>query len=112
MSTRIIDLELSHELKPVWGMEGYEGLCALVRWQGQPIGWIYMGGFNHSFVCSECLLESIRKQLGWQILYHSLRRDVQILQADPSTLPPISVVVCASDWTIQRELSLRTLTSL
>jgi len=112
MSTRIIDLELSHELKPVWGMEGYEGLCALVRWQGQPIGWIYMGGFNHSFVCSECLLESIRKQLGWQILYHSLRRDVQILQADPSTLPPISVVVCASDWTIQLELSLRTLTSL
>lgn len=112
MPIKIIDLELSHELKPVWGMEGYEGLCALVRQQGQPIGWIYTGGLNHSLVSSECLLESIRQQLGWQILCHSLRGDAQTLQADPTTLPPISVVVCVSDWTIQLELSLRALTSL
>ncbi len=112
MPIKIIDLELSDKLEPVWGMEGYEGLCALVRRQSQPIGWIYTGGLNQSFVSSECLLESIRQQLGWQILCHSLRGDVQTLQADPTTLPPISVVVCASDWTIQPELSLRALISL
>lgn len=112
MPIKIIDLELSSTLKPVWEMEGYEGLCALVRQQGQPIGWIYTGGLNQSFVSSECLLESIRQQLYWQILCHSLRGDVQTLQVDPTTLPPISVVVCASDGTIQPELSLRALTSL
>jgi hypothetical protein len=42
MPIKIVELELTEGLRPIWGMEGYEGLCALVRYHRDLVGWIYI----------------------------------------------------------------------
>jgi|GEM_PF-1577922 len=112
MPMKVVDLELSEGLKPIWGMEGYEGLCALVRHKRQPVGWIYTGASNQSLVSPECLLEAIRQQISWQILTRILSGDPDALLANSSLLPSISIIVCASDRTVQLESCLRALIAL
>jgi len=112
MPMKIVDLELTEDLMPIWGMEGYEGLCALARYQGEPVGWIYTRGLNQSVVSPECLCEAIRQQISWQRLSSMLRADPEALCPQSVLSPPISIVVCTSDRTVQLESCLQALASL
>jgi hypothetical protein len=95
MPVKVIDLDLSKGLKPIWGMEGYDALRALVRYRSRPIGWIYTRGLNKSAVSTDCLAEAIKQQLGGQLL-KTMLSDRSNGRADP-TLAPISIIICVSD---------------
>jgi len=105
MPVKVIDLDLSKGLKPIWGMEGYDELRALVRYRSRPIGWIYPRGLNKSAVSTDCLAEAIKQQLGGQLL-KTMLSDRSNGRADP-TLAPISIIICVSDRTTQLERCLR-----
>ena len=112
MPMKIVELELTEDLGPIWGMEGYEGLCALARYHGEPVGWIYTRGLNQAVVSPACLYEAIRQQISWQLLSSMLRADPEALCPQSVLSPPISIVVCTSDRTVQLESCLQALASL
>ena len=99
MPVKIIDLELSEPVKPVWGMEGYEGLSLLVRYHGKPVGWAYTAGFNCSFVSSDRIMQAIDSQISWQCVEAVLGEGPSVHGSRSEELPPISVIVCCGDST-------------
>ncbi len=94
MPMKILDLELTEEIKPVWGMEGYDGLFVLARYHRRPVGQAVIAGLRHPVVSVEQLKSAINK-LAWDLMPAVLGRQFfnEIAPANPST--PISVVVCA-----------------
>lgn len=94
MPVKVIDLELSEPLKPIWGMEGYEGARLLVRYHGKPVGWTYAVGSNHSFISPERISQAIDNHMSWQCVEAVLGERHEENDHIPNKLPPISVIVC------------------
>ena len=40
MSIKVLDLELTRPIKPVWGMAGFKALRLLARYKGYPLRWV------------------------------------------------------------------------
>lgn len=103
MSVKVHDLELSEELKPVWGNEGYEGLYTLVRYHGRPFGWAYTANPYQQVISTSRLREAIAEQLGWKLVSAVLGKQIIAERTDSMPLWPISIVVCTRDRTDQLE---------
>ena len=112
MSMKIVELELTEDLKPIWGMEGYDGLCALVRHHREPVGWTYIPRLQQAVISPECLCEAIRQQIPWQILSSILRADPDAVLSKSIQLPAISIIVCVSERTVHLEACLQALAVL
>lgn len=74
--------------RPVWGLLGYDSAQVLVRNGAQPVGWVKISADSRDVLDEDVLRQAIRDQLG-----EIPERDL----AEPSELPPISVVVCTRD---------------
>jgi GT2 family glycosyltransferase len=108
---RVAELELAEGIKPMGGLDGYAALYLLVRYQGQPIGWAWLGGLSGGEVPVSQLRAAISQQLGWEF--------VPLLLAGPPVAPPqvraagpISVVVQAGGRAADLEACLRALRAL
>lgn len=94
---KVLDIELSEEVKPVWGLEGYDALRILVRYHERPVGWTYIHPLRKPVVSAELLRETIAEQLGWELVQAVHGRQLSSQATGSTPLPPISVVVCTRD---------------
>lgn len=97
MSRKVINLDLAEKLSPLWGVEDYEEVCALVRYQEQPVGWVKLPGHGQSIISSEQLIGAINQQLGWQLVLAILGKQFGKRVGDIPPLPPVSIVICTRD---------------
>jgi glycosyltransferase involved in cell wall biosynthesis len=111
MAIKVLELELSEQITPVLGVEGYSGLYILVRYQGRPVGRIHIT-VHQPVVSAERLREAITEQLGWELLPHVLGELIVPRAAGKKPLPPISVVVCTRDRVDQLKCCLQALMTL
>lgn len=111
MAVKVLELELTEQIRPVWGMEGYSGLYILARYRGRPVGWAYMT-VREPVVSAERLCEVIRKQLAWELVPHVLGDTITPRTPTSTALPPISVIICTRDRTDQLKHCLRALLTL
>jgi glycosyltransferase involved in cell wall biosynthesis len=111
MAIKVLELELSEPLEPVWGVEGYIGLYALVRYHGRPVGWVHVT-VQQPVVPAEQLRQAIGEQLGWELIPRVLgeRFGAEVVGSVP--LPPISVVICTRDRADQLARCLQALLAL
>jgi GT2 family glycosyltransferase len=110
MPTKTLDLELSEGIRPIWGIEGYDKLRVLVRYHGQPVGWIYIT-VRQPVVSTERLREAITEQLGWELILAVLGKQFIAEEAGSVPLVPISVV-CIRDRAEQLKCCLQALMAL
>ncbi len=109
MATKILDIDLSETLQPVWGMERYKGLYALVRYRGQFLGWASVKNPDAQPVLTvDRVRETILKELHWP-LAQALLKERLASDRSPAQLPPISVVVCSQGSPEQLGLCLTSL---
>ncbi|HEY3305106.1 MAG TPA: glycosyltransferase [Candidatus Binatia bacterium] len=107
MPMKVLDLEISEEIKPIWGMEGYDGLLVLARYHRLPVGQAVITGLRHPVVSVEQLKAAIDKLAG-DLMPSVLGRQFSSETAAESPSTPISVVVSA-DQSSRLELCLQAL---
>ncbi len=112
MSNKIIDLELTEKLVPIWGIEKFDGVCIFVRYEGIPVGWVYIDGIRQPVLSVERLREAIVEQLGWEIVPAVLGKHISNGATDNGPLVPISVIVCSRERSNRLERCLQTLLTL
>jgi len=111
MAIKVLELELSEQIRPIWGVEGYNKLHILVRYQGRPVGWTYIA-VQQPVVSAERLREAITEQLGRELLPYVLGELIVPRAAGSRPLPPISVVICTRDRAEQLKCCLQALMAL
>jgi len=110
MPTKVVELDLSEELQPVWGTDRYDTLHVLVRYHGQLIGWIWPKSPPwQSIVPTEQLREEIARDLCWPLAHALLKQHLEPERIGSAPMPPISVVVCAHGRPDQLRLCLEAL---
>ncbi|MDZ7959633.1 MAG: glycosyltransferase [Aulosira sp. DedQUE10] len=117
MPTKVLELELSEKIVPIWGGEGYDSLLILVRYHQQPLSWVWVSISNPStpMVSAEQLQQEIANQLGTELMRAVSKRnlsDRETSSKPPEAISPISVIVCTRDRTTQLERCLQSLLSL
>jgi len=88
---KVVQVELARGLAPVWTGGRYAVVCALVRHQGVPLGWVDVPCDGRAELGADAMREAIERQLG------ALLPAVVLGSAAPpapGATPPISVVVC------------------
>src|SRR5215212_1030175 len=116
-----MDVELSDPPQPLENMDGYQGLKALVRLHGTPIGYVELPLYGTTYTPAD-LRRLILRQLKWPMLWHHLRDMLEdplqpgglgveelLNVRHPATnkLPPlITVAVCTRDRAESLKLSL------
>jgi len=53
MPVKVIDVELSAPLEPLYRLEGYQGLRALVRLHGTPVGYVELPLLGNTFTAED-----------------------------------------------------------
>ena len=97
MAIKIVEIEVTEPLRPVWGLEGYDRVRMLVRHEGEPLGWAEVAPLRRAALSAAQAREAIDDYLGWAVARSILTRDVGRPVADDTKLPPISVVICTRD---------------
>ena len=96
MPIKITDLELSQEITPL-AVDGYNGVCALVRYHGRPIGWINSDSPLSSVLSIESVTRAVDDQVGWQCIQAVLGAVPGNAEPQSNGLPAVSVIVCIDD---------------
>jgi len=113
MPAKVFDIELSDELKPVWGTEKYDWLWILMRYRGRPFGWISVSnGHWRPVISTEQLSQTIAEQVGWPLTLGLLRDQASMGTKELFGSDPISIVVCSRDRADLLDGCLRALLSL
>ncbi len=101
MAIKVLEIEFTEQINPIWGLEKYEGVRILVRYRGRPIGWAYVNNNPwQQTISADRVRQTIVEQIGKELIRSSLAD-----QLAPSTaefdreLPPISIVICTRDRT-------------
>jgi len=100
VAVRIGELELSEGIRPLEGLDGYRSAALLVRWQGQPIGWVRIPGdvAEAGRISAERVREAVTDQLGRDLAGRLLGIPVSVASPrEQAPAPAISVVVCTRD---------------
>jgi GT2 family glycosyltransferase len=98
MPAKMLELDLSGKITPIWGTEKHDWLYILVRYYGQPIGWISVNNIRrHPVVSVEQMRDAIAHQVGWPLAKALLNEQIRINGPRTDALAPISVVVCTRD---------------
>ncbi|MEW6402106.1 MAG: glycosyltransferase, partial [Chloroflexota bacterium] len=107
-SKKVVEIELSNGVSGV-DLEGHDGLYALIRSQGRPLGCVTLINQNGSGVITAMtLLQAIAKDLG-EI---AIRLAWTPPLSTPPAWPPITVIVCTRNRTVQLAECLRALFDL
>jgi glycosyltransferase involved in cell wall biosynthesis len=113
MPTKVLGLELSKKMRPIWGVERYDWLRILVRYHGHPVGWVPINNdLWQPVIPTERLREAVVERLGWELVLTVLGEQFNARAAGSTPLAPISVVVCTRDRTDQLEGCLQALLAL
>jgi len=114
MPTKIVELEFSEEIAPIWGLENYDSLWILVRCHKRPIGWVWysISNSNIPMISAEQLRQAILEQLGERLILEMIMTQLSNPQVDNYSMEPISIVVCTRDRTQQLEVCLKSLLAL
>lgn len=109
---KVIDVELSHPLTTIEGLEGYMGVHGLVRLHGVPIGYVeapITSGCCEAATLSKLILEQHSRKIVQQLLANGLAappkpgglRLEDLFDVPPpafkGTLPLVTVAVCTRD---------------
>lgn len=108
------DIELSEKIAPVWVGSRYDSLYILVRYEQQPIGWVWFSIPNSSIpmISAEQLRQAILEQLGERLIPEMIMTQLSNPQVDNYSMEPISIVVCTRDRAQQLEVCLKSLLAL
>lgn len=112
MQTKVLELELTEEIKPLSGLDDFQSLFVLVRYQGHPVGTAMVGGLRGSVVSAGRLREIIAEQVSWKLMPVVLGRQFGGATGQNRPLPSITVVVCTRDRTLQLRSCLQALLAL
>ena len=124
---KVVDIELSHPIQAVEGLDGYLGLRGLIRLHGIPIGYI-SAPITLGHCTAETLSKLILEQHSWAILCQLLenglaspQRPEELTLEHLIALPPVeysgewplvTVVVCTRDRPDDMKLCLEAITKL
>ncbi len=100
MAVKLLDIEFSEPINPIRGLEEYEKIRILVRYQGVPIKWVEM--FNNPWLAiipAEQVRVAIFEQIGKELTKVILTEKLDLKPQPNNLLPPISVVICTRDRT-------------
>ena len=100
MPIKITDLELSQEITPL-AVDGYDGVAALVRYHGRPIGWIYRDTPRSSVLSVESVTRAVDDQVSWQCIQAILGEVPGHAEPQSVGLPAVSVILCVDDSTFR-----------
>jgi glycosyltransferase involved in cell wall biosynthesis len=95
-SKKIVEIELSNGIPDI-DVTGFDGLHALVRIHGQPLGCVTFSVQNETRIPTMALHQSIMSYLGWEAIPYVLGTPPSVC----TTWPPISVIVCTRNRTSQ-----------
>ncbi|MBD2081284.1 glycosyltransferase [Leptolyngbya sp. FACHB-17] len=112
MPTKVLDLELSEPIAPIWAGEEFDSFWIFVRDRGQLVGRVRLSADQSNFpvLSSDRIQHAILEQLGQNILQMATQQ--QLTEPTPPVQEPISVVVCTRNRTGQLKRCLRSLTAL
>jgi len=99
MATKLIELELSEKIIPIPTDASYTDYRILVRFQKQPIGWIWLPGTNEDYLTTEELHKALKEQLSLDIFQQALKKRFGFEKEDSVFPQPISIVVCTRNRT-------------
>ena len=102
MPIKVLEIEFTEEIKPIWGLEKYEKVSASWFATGdEPIGWGYVN--NNPWeptISADRVRQTIVEQMGKELIRSSLTEQLAPLAAEfDREVPPISVVICTRDRT-------------
>jgi glycosyltransferase involved in cell wall biosynthesis len=110
---KLLELDLTKKIMPVWGTEKHDRIYILVRYDREPIGWLSVSNIRkYPVISAERLRDAIKERLSWPLAQAMLRAENRINGAPEDTLAPISVVVCTRDRTDLLSGCLRALQAL
>lgn len=114
MPTKVVELEISEKLLPLWGSAGCDSALILVRYQKRPLGWVWVSIPNPEIpmISAEQLRIEITNQLGWELIQSGISQNIGQCQTENESSEPISIVVCTRDRTAQLKACLSRLLSL
>jgi glycosyltransferase involved in cell wall biosynthesis len=114
MRTKILDLEISQEITPILGVEGYDSCRILVRHHRKPLGWVWISLPNADMPMLPTVevRQAVSNQLGWIVMQHVLGSQFMPEQLDSQSPQPISVVICTRDRAEQLARCLQSLLAL
>jgi GT2 family glycosyltransferase len=108
---KIGEVEVTKPIAPL-DSTGYQCVQVLVRYHGEPLGWITLENGEKTTVTADMLREEIRIAFGWDLLSQTLGRSLRTQEKVAATQPAITVVVCTRDRTAQLRGCLRALLNL
>lgn len=106
-SKKVSEIELAAGIPDV-DVSGYQGLYALVRGQGRPLGWITLVDLPESLITAVTLHRIIAQELGWQVIPVAWG----VPESTPESWPPITVIVCTRNRPAQLATCLQSLLAL
>ena len=114
MATKILELEISGNIPPIFFEEGYDHYRVLIRSYKQPLGWIAFSKKNHvGFGLSPNeIKELVKKQIGNTLVQQMLLNSTGLKKNDNFPAEAISVIVCTRNRTSQLSTCLQTLSAL
>jgi GT2 family glycosyltransferase len=112
MPGKVLDVELSKEIRPIYNIEGDALLYILVRYQGRPVGWVSITDLRQLLVPATLLRKVVAEQLGWELVPIVLGEQLTRKVNDGAPTIPVSVVVCTRDRAEQLECCLKALLAL
>lgn len=117
MPTKVVELDLSEAIQPIWGMESYDSVWALVRHHQKPLGWVWFDSPypRSAFISQEQIQQTVHDWFGPKLLQVGLGKQIFGNSSAESLTPveePISIVVCTRDRTTQLAGCLKALMGL
>src|ERR1041385_9092524 len=84
MPTKVLDLELSEEIRPIWGTERYDRVQVLARYHRRPVSWMSVSNNQwQPVVSAEQLRQAIGEQVSWPLWQRLLREGIGDGDAKP-----------------------------
>lgn len=113
MPQKVHELELTRGVSSVGGMNHYDALHVLIRYMGQPLGWVTVTNGDHKpAVTAESLQHEIKEQLGYELLWRLFANCDSRMNGHKPTALPISIIVCTRDRSDQLATCLKSLTAI
>lgn len=114
MATKILELEISGNISPVFFEDGYDHYRVLIRSHKHPLGWIAFSKKNHKGpgLTPNEIKELIKKQTGNALVQQMLLDSTDLKKNNDFAEEAISVIVCTRNRTAQLSTCLQTLSAL
>ena len=112
MHTKVVELDLTEEIKTLRGLEDFHSLFLLVRYRGEPVGTALVSGLPGAVVSAERLCETITAQVSRNLIPVVLGEQFSYPNGQTDLTPSVTVVVCTRDRTEQLRRCLEALLAL